>query len=252
MSGNWFPGLSGSRYASRERVKQYLEVTATQAVTDALSEALQELDEDTVAALLLKANQSDLEALEQRVDEAEAAIIARALQSALDTLSGTVSGHVGSTSNPHSVTATQVGLGNVDNTSDADKPVSTATQGALNLKADSLDLGILEGRVDDTEDALAYWAAEIVDEPGALSALVKVSQIEVDDAEQEFTLEDGDPGQTKLVVLTVAGAGDSAVVTPDTALGWTEATLDAVGQSLTLTWTSLGWAITGNNGATVT
>lgn len=33
-------------------------------------------------------------------------------------------------------TKLQVGLGNVDNTSDANKPVSTATQAALNLKAD--------------------------------------------------------------------------------------------------------------------
>ena len=33
------------------------------------------------------------------------------------------------------VTKKHVGLGNVDNTSDAAKPVSTATQNALNLKA---------------------------------------------------------------------------------------------------------------------
>ena len=44
--------------------------------------------------------------------------------------------HIASTSNPHGVTKTQVGLGDVDNTSDANKPVSTATQTALNLKAD--------------------------------------------------------------------------------------------------------------------
>jgi len=40
------------------------------------------------------------------------------------------------TTNPHAVTATQVGLGNVSNTSDANKPVSIAQQTALNLKAD--------------------------------------------------------------------------------------------------------------------
>jgi hypothetical protein len=34
-----------------------------------------------------------------------------------------------------SITAEDVGLGNVNNTSDADKPVSTATQNALNYKA---------------------------------------------------------------------------------------------------------------------
>lgn len=43
--------------------------------------------------------------------------------------------HTGNTSNPHSVTKAQVGLGNADNTSDAAKPVSTAQQTALDGKA---------------------------------------------------------------------------------------------------------------------
>lgn len=43
--------------------------------------------------------------------------------------------HTSLTNNPHAVTADQVGLGNVNNTSDADKPVSTATTTALALKA---------------------------------------------------------------------------------------------------------------------
>jgi hypothetical protein len=43
--------------------------------------------------------------------------------------------HASNTSNPHSVTKAQVGLGNCDNTSDANKPVSTATQTALDGKA---------------------------------------------------------------------------------------------------------------------
>ena len=46
--------------------------------------------------------------------------------------------HKASTENPHGVTKTQVGLGNVDNTSDANKPVSTAVQTALNLKANKV------------------------------------------------------------------------------------------------------------------
>lgn len=40
--------------------------------------------------------------------------------------------HIADRSNPHQVTKAQVGLGNADNTSDADKPISTATQEALN------------------------------------------------------------------------------------------------------------------------
>jgi len=42
--------------------------------------------------------------------------------------------------NPHAVTKAQVGLGSADDTSDADKPISTATQTALDLKADDSDL----------------------------------------------------------------------------------------------------------------
>lgn len=42
--------------------------------------------------------------------------------------------HVGDTGNPHMVTKAQVGLGNVDNTSDANKPISTAVQTALDGK----------------------------------------------------------------------------------------------------------------------
>lgn len=39
--------------------------------------------------------------------------------------------HTGNQNNPHNVTKSQIGLGNVDNTSDANKPISTATQTAL-------------------------------------------------------------------------------------------------------------------------
>ena len=45
-----------------------------------------------------------------------------------------LSSHTENTDNPHSVTKAQVGLGNVDNTSDLSKPISTATQSALNGK----------------------------------------------------------------------------------------------------------------------
>jgi hypothetical protein len=52
--------------------------------------------------------------------------------------------HIADTSNPHSVTKAQVGLGNVDNTSDLNKPISTATQTALDLKADKA-IEIIDG-----------------------------------------------------------------------------------------------------------
>lgn len=47
-----------------------------------------------------------------------------------------LSSHITNTENPHVVTKTQVGLSNCENTSDLNKPISNATQAALNNKAD--------------------------------------------------------------------------------------------------------------------
>ena len=59
----------------------------------------------------------------KRAKEAEAAI------------TSDLNNHIQDYQNPHKVTKDQVGLGNVDNTSDADKPVSDATQTELDKKA---------------------------------------------------------------------------------------------------------------------
>lgn len=53
----------------------------------------------------------------------------------IDTALANSASHIANTSNPHVVTKAQVGLSNVDNTSDANKPISTATQTALDGKA---------------------------------------------------------------------------------------------------------------------
>ena len=53
------------------------------------------------------------------------------------TTSADFDAHITDYTNPHQVDATDVNLGNVDNTSDADKPISTATSAALDLKADA-------------------------------------------------------------------------------------------------------------------
>lgn len=50
-----------------------------------------------------------------------------------------VIGHIDDYDNPHRVSKTQVGLGDVDNTSDIDKPISSATQTALNNISNSID-----------------------------------------------------------------------------------------------------------------
>lgn len=53
----------------------------------------------------------------------------------------TINNHISNTSNPHNVTKAQVGLPNVDNTSDANKPISTVQQTALNAKEPTIPLG---------------------------------------------------------------------------------------------------------------
>jgi len=60
---------------------------------------------------------------------------------ALEIASWTIATHIADTSNPHSVTKSQVGLGNVNNTSDVNKPVSTAMQDALDLKQSTSEKG---------------------------------------------------------------------------------------------------------------
>ncbi len=56
-------------------------------------------------------------------------------------LAADLTAHKADKANPHGVTKAQVGLGNADNTSDIDKPVSTAQQAALDLKLDKDNFG---------------------------------------------------------------------------------------------------------------
>lgn len=49
--------------------------------------------------------------------------------------------HINNQNNPHNITKEQLDLGNVDNTSDLDKPISNATQEALDNKQDSMEIG---------------------------------------------------------------------------------------------------------------
>jgi hypothetical protein len=60
---------------------------------------------------------------------AEATIVTNT--SSIATNAATVTAHIANVSNPHAVTKTQVGLALVDNTTDLNKPISTATSTAL-------------------------------------------------------------------------------------------------------------------------
>jgi len=116
-------------------------VTAFQAADSDLNGAITSLASSASSGLTAEVNRATAaeEALDARLDTAESDITA--IESAATTLAGRVTtaegsltSHTANTENPHSVTKAQVGLGNADNTSDANKPVSTATQSALDGK----------------------------------------------------------------------------------------------------------------------
>lgn len=71
------------------------------------------------------------------------------ITSDIDAVQTNLETHINNKSNPHEVTKDQVGLGNVDNTSDANKPISNATQTALNGKFSATDGNALKQTIED-------------------------------------------------------------------------------------------------------
>jgi hypothetical protein len=114
-------------------------------------------DAPTVPGLALKANATDVSSLTTTVDANTASITANTSDIALKapiaspTFTGTVSG----------ITKSMVGLGAVDNTTDAAKPISTATQTALDLKANTTDLTTLTTTVDANTASITANAADL-------------------------------------------------------------------------------------------
>lgn len=80
--------------------------------------------------------------------------------------------HAGITGNPHGVNASEVGLGNVDNTSDSDKPVSTAQQALFDAKADLvgglIPASQLPGFVDDVIEVADFASLPVAGESGKI------------------------------------------------------------------------------------
>lgn len=74
------------------------------------------------------------------------------ITSDIDAVQTNLETHINNKSNPHEVDKAQVGLGNVDNTSDANKPISTATQNALNSKFNASDGNALKQTIESMPD----------------------------------------------------------------------------------------------------
>lgn len=110
------------------------------------------------------------------------------ITSDIDAVQTNLETHINNKSNPHEVNKAQVGLGNVDNTSDANKPISTATQNALNSKFNASDgnalkqtienmpnLVVTEGRLSHKNNgiSLSLIQQDLKDQANADSILLK-------------------------------------------------------------------------------
>lgn len=103
--------------------------------------------------------------------------------------------HINNKSNPHEVTKDQVGLSEVDNTSDANKPISNATQTALNGKFSATDGNALKQTIEDMPN--------LVVTEGSVSH--KNNNISLSLRQQDLK----DPVNTDSILLTFNPATDS-------------------------------------------
>lgn len=85
----------------------------------------------------------------KRAKEAEAAITSN------------LNNHIQDYQNPHKVTKDQVGLNNVDNTSDADKPVSDATQTELDKKANQTYVNQLQQTITNMQSTIQQLQTKV-------------------------------------------------------------------------------------------
>lgn len=77
------------------------------------------------------------------------------IDTSISNMQNNLNAHINNRTNPHRVTKKQIGLDQVDNTSDANKPISNATQTALNGKFSATDGNALKQRVDNIPELVA-------------------------------------------------------------------------------------------------
>lgn len=74
------------------------------------------------------------------------------IDTSISNVQNNLNAHINNRTNPHRVTKEQIGLDQVDNTSDANKPISNATQNALNDKFSATEGNTLKQIVNDMPD----------------------------------------------------------------------------------------------------
>jgi len=110
-------------------------------------------------------------------------------------------------------------------------------------------IGNTTGNVTGNTTGIVYGTVQLLSGAGAVNVTTAVTCVTTTGASQALTLANGTVGQLKTVVHTVDGG--SAVLTPTTAIGFTTITFTAVGDAVSLYYSTTGWAITGSKGVTI-
>ena len=84
---------------------------------------------------------------------------------------------------------------------------------------------------------------------GAVNITDMMTSLTTTGSSQALTLANGTEGQLKFITHTVDGG--SAVLTPTTKIGFSTVTFTNVGDSVSLIYTSAGWAVVGSKGVTI-
>lgn len=117
------------------------------------------------------------------------------IDTSISNVQNNLNAHINNRTNPHRVTKEQIGLDQVDNTSDANKPISTATQNALNSKFNASDGNALKQTIENMPN--------LVVTEGRLSH--KNDRISLSLIQQDLK----DPVNTDSILLTFNPATDS-------------------------------------------
>lgn len=117
------------------------------------------------------------------------------IDTSISNVQNNLNAHINNRTNPHRVTKEQIGLDQVDNTSDANKPISNATQTALNGKFSATDGNALKQTIEDMPNFVVTEG----------SVLHKNNNISLSLRQQDLK----DPVNTDSILLTFNPATDS-------------------------------------------
>lgn len=109
--------------------------------------------------------------------------------------------------------------------------------------------GNITGNVTGNVTGDIFASTQSLSGAGAVNVTDMFTSLTTSGAAQALTLANGTVGQLK-IISHVVDAG-SAVLTPTTTIGFTTVTFTNVGDSVTLIYTSAGWAVIGSYGASV-